>query len=82
MTTALAKYGLSIDKMETDQEIAPHGGSMLFRMHGVATAYEPLSSGFDISKIKRELQDLGDSLNCDVSLEGVVDDKFDASFYG
>jgi glycine cleavage system transcriptional repressor len=82
MTTALAKYGLSIDKMETDQEIAPHGGSMLFKMHGVATASEPLSSGFDISKIKQELQDLGDSLNCDVSLEDVVDDKFDSSFYG
>jgi glycine cleavage system transcriptional repressor len=76
MTTALAKHGLSVDKMETDQEIAPHGGSMLFKMRGLATAAAPLASGFDISKIKRELEDLGDSLNCDVSLEDVIDDKF------
>jgi glycine cleavage system regulatory protein len=82
MTTALAKHGLSIDKMETDQEIAPYGGSMLFKMRGVATASAPLSSGFDISKIKRELKDLGDSVNCDVSLEDVADESFSASFYG
>jgi glycine cleavage system transcriptional repressor len=67
ITTALAKHGLSIDKMETDQEIAPYGAAMLFKMRGVATASAPLASGFDISKIKRELEALGDSLNCDVS---------------
>jgi glycine cleavage system transcriptional repressor len=81
MTAALAKHGLSIDKMETDQEIAPWGAAMLFKMRGVATAPAPLSSGFDISKIKQELEDLGDSLNCDVSLEDVANDNFSASFY-
>lgn len=82
MTSALAKHGLSIDKMETDKEIAPNGGSMLFKMRGVANAAAPLASGFDIAKIKEELEELGDSLNCDVALEDVVDDKYSASFYG
>ena len=81
ITSALAKNGLSIDKMETDQEIAPYGNTMLFKMHGVATASAPLASGFDISKIKRELEALGDSLNCDVSLEDFIDDKFSAKIH-
>jgi glycine cleavage system transcriptional repressor len=75
MTAALAKNGLSIDTMETDQEIAPYGAAVLFKMRGVATASAPLANGFDISKIKRELEALGKSFNCDVSLEDVVDDK-------
>jgi glycine cleavage system transcriptional repressor len=82
ITSALAKHGLSIDKMETDQEIAPYGNTMLFKMQGVATAAAPLASGFDISKIKRDLEALGDSLNCDVALEDVVDDKFSANIHG
>jgi glycine cleavage system transcriptional repressor len=81
ITTALARNGLSIDKMETDQEIAPHGAAMLFKMRGVATASAPLASGFDISKIKHELEDLGDSLNCDVSLEDIIDDKFSENIH-
>ena len=41
---------------------------VLFRMKGTAHAYEPLSSGFDSNKIKQELIDLGDDLNCDINL--------------
>ena len=82
MTTALAKHGLSIDKLETDQEIAPYGGSVLFKMHGIVTASAPLASGFDSVKIKDELIELGDSLNCDVSMEDAADDSYQASFYG
>lgn len=78
----MAKHGLSIDKMEAEEEIAPNGGAMLFKMRGVASALAPLSNSFDISKIKGELEDLGDSLNCEVTLEDVVDDKNSASFYG
>jgi glycine cleavage system transcriptional repressor len=81
ITAALAKAGLSIDKMETDQEIAPYGGSMLFKMRGVATAAAPLAAGFDAHKIKQEMEELGDTLNCEVTLTDVVDDRYDSSFY-
>lgn len=81
ITTALAKNGLSIDKMETDQEIAPHGGTMLFKMRGIANAAAPLAAGFDIEAIKKEMAELGDSLNCDVVLEDAHDDSVQGSFY-
>ncbi len=38
-------------------------------MKGITHAYEPLSAGFDVAKIKQELSDLGDSLNCDIDLK-------------
>lgn len=69
----MAKNGLSIDKMETDQEIAPYGGSTLFKMRGLANASEPLATAFDPVKIRDELIELGESLNCDVSMEEAID---------
>ena len=44
---------------------------VLFRMRGIAHAYEPLSAGFEVSKIKQELAELGDHLNCDIELTDV-----------
>lgn len=81
LTTALAQHGLNIDKMETDQEIAPYGGTLLFRMRGVANAFEPLPKTFDVAQIKEELEELGDSLNCEVHMEDVVDDSASGVFY-
>ena len=81
VTSALAANGLSIDKMETDQEIAPHGGSVLFKLRGTAVALQPLAKGFDIAKIKKELAELGDSLNCEVTLEDTADESYQGSFY-
>jgi glycine cleavage system transcriptional repressor len=81
ITSALAQAGLSIDRMETDQEIAPHGGSVLFKMRGVAIALAPLPKHFDIRKIKKEISDLGDSLNCTVVLEDMEDESVQGSFY-
>jgi glycine cleavage system transcriptional repressor len=81
ITSALAAAGLSIDKLETDQEIAPHGGSVLFKMRGTAIATAPLAKHFDIEKIKRDLEELGDSLNCEVTMEDTVDDSYQGSFY-
>ena len=68
MTSALAAYGLSIDELETEQEIAPFGGSVIFRMRGVASVTAPLPATFDPSQISAQLVELGDSLNCDVKL--------------
>jgi glycine cleavage system transcriptional repressor len=81
ITTALAQAGLSIDRLETDQEIAPHGGSVLFKMRGIAIALAPLPKHFDIHKIKQDLSELGDSLNCDVVLEDTEDESVQGSFY-
>ena len=72
VTKILSSNGLNIDKMETSDELAVGGSTVLFKMKGVAHAYEPLASGFDVGKIKEELSDLGDSLNCDISLEDMT----------
>mmetsp|Transcript_17806 Transcript_17806/g.40703 ORF Transcript_17806/g.40703 Transcript_17806/m.40703 type:complete len:230 (+) Transcript_17806:157-846(+) len=71
VTKILSTNGLNIDKMETTDELAPGGGAVLFRMRGIAHAYEPLSAGFEVSKIKQELAELGDHLNCDIELTDV-----------
>jgi len=57
--------------MSTGQDIAPQGGTVLFRMDGIVTAAAPLAAGFDADKIKADLESIGDSLNCDVNLEDV-----------
>jgi glycine cleavage system transcriptional repressor len=71
VTTFLAQNGLSVDKLETSDEIAPHGGTTLFKMKGVATAWEPLAAGFNVEEIKTNLELLGDKLNCDISMTDV-----------
>lgn len=81
MTSALARHGLSIDHLATDQEIAPHGGTVLFKMHGTAVRLGALPNSFDIPSIKTELEELGDSLNCDLKMEDSVDEAFQGSFY-
>ena len=74
VTSFMAMNGLSVDKLETSDEIAPHGGTTLFKMKGVANALEPLAAGFDINQIKENLGALADELNCDISME----DRFDS----
>jgi len=54
--------------METSDEIAPHGGTTLFKMNGIAHAYEPIASGFSAKKIRDDLRALGGTLNCDIDL--------------
>jgi len=65
----LSNNGLNIARMETSDELAPEGSTVLFKMNSEAIAYSPLSSGFDVTKIKNELSELGDDLNCDIVLE-------------
>lgn len=81
ITSKMAASGLSIDSMHTDQEIAPYGGTCLFKMRGTAVALQPLAKGFDLRKLKTELTELGDSLNCEVTLVDTVDESFQGSFY-
>ena len=44
----------------------------IVQVEGRAVAYEPLTSNFDWMKIKEELKELGESLNCDVEFEDVT----------
>lgn len=69
VTSLLAKYHLSIDTMETSDEIAPHGGTTLFRIDGIATGPNPLPKSFEPDGIREELGALGDSLNVDITLK-------------
>lgn len=69
LTSVLARNSLTIGSMKTSQEAAPHGGTELFTMEGRAVAYEPLASTFDWTKIREELQELGESMNCDVEFQ-------------
>lgn len=61
--------------MQTFQEEAPFGGTELFTMEGKAVAYQPLASNFDWKKIKEELVEMGESMNCDVEFSDVTGDS-------
>ena len=41
-------------------------------VEGRAVAYEPLASNFDWVKVRDELEELGESMNCDVDFEDVT----------
>lgn len=73
VTAVLAHYGLSIDKLKTGEDIAPYGGTTLFHMQAVANALEPVAKDFSPDRVREELENLGDALNCDVELEDVED---------
>lgn len=81
VTQVLVKYNLNIDEMKTFEETAPYGGTTLFHMSGITTSPAPLAKGFNSTTIREELQTLGDTMNCDIDLEDMHDDKYSASFY-
>ena len=62
--------------MKTDNEEAPFGGTSLFTVEGKSVAYEPLASNFEWTKIREELEELGESLNCDVEFDDVTGSSF------
>ena len=73
VTSFLAHHGLSVDRLETDDcTIAPHGGTVLFKMKGIANALEPLASGFSIPAIEDGINKLADELNCDITIQNVT----------
>ena len=82
VTAVLAANGLSVDRLTTGEEIAPHGGTTLFRMTCLATAHEPLAKDFHAEAIRVQLEGLGERLNCDVTMEDVQDESIGASFMG
>ena len=83
VTNILAKHRLNIDEMKAfEDKSAPNGGLSLFHMSGIATSPAPLANGFNSKVIREELEQLGDEMNCDITLEDMLDDKYSASFYG
>ena len=66
--------------MVTSDEIAPHGGTTLFKMKGVAHAHEPVAKEFNIDALKEDLDALADSLNCDITMEDISEEDEEA-FY-
>ena len=76
LTSVLAQNRLTIANMKTKHEEAPFGGTELFTVEGRSVAYEPLSSNFEWTKIREELKELGDSLNCDVEFDDVTGSSF------
>jgi glycine cleavage system transcriptional repressor len=83
VTAFLAHHGLSVDRLETDDcTIAPHGGTVLFQMKGVANALEPLAAGFSIQAIEDGIATLADELNCDISIQDVTGRDWNDVRYG
>eukprot|EP00573_Skeletonema_grethae_P000496 CAMPEP_0201689488 /NCGR_PEP_ID=MMETSP0578-20130828/3059_1 /ASSEMBLY_ACC=CAM_ASM_000663 /TAXON_ID=267565 /ORGANISM="Skeletonema grethea, Strain CCMP 1804" /LENGTH=139 /DNA_ID=CAMNT_0048174139 /DNA_START=335 /DNA_END=754 /DNA_ORIENTATION=- len=76
LTSVLAQNRLTIANMKTKHEEAPFGGTELFTVEGRSVAYEPLSSNFEWTKIREELKELGDSLNCDIEFDDVTGSSF------
>jgi glycine cleavage system transcriptional repressor len=69
VTTLLNSHGLSIDTMETSEaDPVAYGGTTLFVIDGLATATEERAKKIDTDKIREELAELGEYLNCDISL--------------
>jgi len=83
VTSILAKHRLNIDELRTFEDSSqPNGGTSLFHMSGVATSPAPVANGFDPKVIRDELEELGNQMNCDITFEDVLDDKYSSSFYG
>jgi len=79
VTSLIARSGLSLDDLKTSQEEAPFGGTTLFRMEGMVTMSEPVASKFDLESLQDDLINLGNSLNCDISLEEASEEDISAS---
>jgi glycine cleavage system transcriptional repressor len=75
VTSLLVEHGLSVDALETSREEAAFGGTTLFSIDGIVTAQEPIPKSFNTDKIRKQLDKLGDSINCDVTLEDNVTRK-------
>jgi glycine cleavage system transcriptional repressor len=82
VTNILAKHRLNIDELKTfEDDSVPYGGMTLFQMSGTCTSPAPLANGFSPAAIRDELESLGDSMNCEITLKDDLDSKHSAAFY-
>jgi len=75
VTSLISEHDLQILKMQTYENQAPFGGVTLFHMEGIATSTAPYAVDFDVEGIQKELNKLGDSLNCDITFETRFDNR-------
>jgi glycine cleavage system transcriptional repressor len=82
VTNILAKHRLNIDELKTfEDDSVPYGGMTLFQMSGTCTSPAPLANGFNPAAIRDELEALGDSMNCEITLKDDVDNRHSSAFY-
>ena len=64
ISSALARQNINVEELETECSSAPMSGEMIFR----ATARLQLPQTCQVSKLKKELEELGSELMVDISL--------------
>jgi len=64
LTRVFAAHNLNISMIDTEQTIAPFGGTTLFSMNGTITSEQPI----DISQLKSDIKDLEHRIRIDVTL--------------
>lgn len=65
VTTWLHGHAINIEELETRLESAPFMGTPIFTME-VLMLVPP---GVSVTKLRRELEELGESINCDVDID-------------
>jgi glycine cleavage system transcriptional repressor len=65
ITSYLREHGVNVEELETRLESAPFMGTPVFTMEIVML----VPPGVAVSSLRRALEDLGDTLNCDVDLD-------------
>ena len=65
VTTFLREQGINIEELETSLESAPFMGTPVFTMELVML----VPSAANVKKLRRSLEELGDTLNCDIDLD-------------
>jgi glycine cleavage system transcriptional repressor len=65
ITTFLRENGINVEELETHLESAPFMGTPVFTMEIVML----VPSTTNVKTLRRSLEELGDTLNCDVDLD-------------
>ncbi len=65
VTTFLREHGINVEELETHLESAPFMGSPVFTMEIVML----VPSTTNVKSLRHSLDDLGDTLNCDVDID-------------
>jgi glycine cleavage system regulatory protein len=64
LTRVFAAHNLNISMIDTEQTIAPFGGTTLFSMNGTITSEQPT----DITQLKSDIKELEHRIRIDVTL--------------
>ena len=65
LTAVLREMGVNIEELEARQDSAPFAGSPLFSTEMRIT----VPRGVPLAQLRRELENVGNELNCDVDLD-------------